>query len=96
MTAEIDRESPKFDEDRAYTRDEFIYKMELLLLTIPEGYPFRELLQKEIEWARKHDESAVIRWMEAPNGDMVPYVEISLPVTDGELGLDKPSSDLIN
>lgn len=96
MTAEIDHNSPKFDEDGAYSRDEFIYRIELLLLTMTADDPLAKVLRDSIEWAQKHDESAVIRWMEAPNGDAVPYVEICVPVTDDEFGLDKPSSDLIN
>lgn len=87
MTAEVDRQSPKFDIDGAYLRDEFIYRLECLLLDVPEGDSFRRILESIIEWAEKHDADVVIRWVEAPDGNIYPYVDI-------EIIIDPKDSDL--
>lgn len=90
MTAEADRESPKFDIHEAYSRDEFIYRMELLLLEVPEGDSFAEILKRLIEWAERHNSEAVIHWQEVPNGDIFPYVKYELIVDPRGLELDAP------
>lgn len=75
MSAEKFDDSPKFDIDGTYSRDDFIFRLERLILTLPEGDSLVPVLRENIKWAEGLHPEAVIRWDQSDSGMIYPYVE---------------------
>ncbi|MBI1871834.1 hypothetical protein HYS10_00240 [Candidatus Collierbacteria bacterium] len=83
--------SPKFDIDGEYSPDDFILRLEAILLTLPVVHRLRETIQENIKWAESLPPDSIIRWTTRKDGMTVPYRlfgEIQVPVVP-----EKPKSD---
>ena len=80
---------PKFNVDQTYTRNDFIFRLEVLMADCgPNDDRLRATHQKNITWAKSFSEDAVIAWGIRADGSICPYI-----VNDSARAPNSPPKD---
>ncbi len=83
---------PKFEVNGIYARDEFVFRMEVILTTIPDIDPFYKSIQGFIDWAKGHPDNYVFGFDTAQSGIIYPFarIDVIFPIVDPEQSQDSP------
>lgn len=78
MSAEKTRnESAKFVVGQEYTKDEFLYRLEVLISANASNADLTTLLQENIAWAERCHAETIFFWAEGGDGRIYPKAVIS-------------------
>lgn len=74
MCAEKWTESPKFNPNLIYTKEEFVFNFEVLLTLCTPGDHLYQVCTGSILWAESLKNGTKIEWLESIDGSLVPNV----------------------
>ncbi len=70
---ERSKELEKFDFDREYGREEFLYYCELLKAPMTKSDVVRQTLEEWVTWAERFPVGTVIKWDQKEDATIYPY-----------------------